>query len=193
MLEMFRNLISPVKILVIVLVSLSFVSCKNRRSDTRVSPGEAKFKKTFFKKYCSAGSVEIFKRTTGESASVSRLDQVNPGDKVSIKGTVTGGTSLCHNGSLSFSCEAQIRVGGAFVCESGSIISGLNSSTTYRASYNRQTQYQRYGTAFTGSKTFRGGGVVVYDNGTKASVSVSFNNPSAYCPQCYCPVSFTCR
>jgi len=182
--------INPIKFLFIVFVFLSFASCKGRQPNKKVGPGEAQYQKTFFRKYCSEGSIEIFKKTSSESASVSRLDQMNPGDKVSIKGVVAN-ASICSPGSLSFTCEAQVKIGGVFVCESGSISS--QNSLTYGAGYSRQTQYQGYGSSFTGSKTFRGGGIIVYDNGTKVSVSVSINNPSAYCPHCHCPLNFICR
>ena len=188
--EVFGMFTNPIKFLFIIFVSFSFVSCPNKRPDIKVSPGKAQLRKTFFKKSCSAGSVEIFQKTTGGTVSVSRLNQVNPGDKVSIKGRATN-VPTCSLGSLSFICEAQVSIGGAFVCVSGSV-SSINSSVTSRT-YSRQTQYPTYGTVSTASKTFRGGGVVVHDNGARFSVHISINTPSAYCPQCYCPINFTCQ
>lgn len=170
-----------------------FSSCGDRNLKKPVTSGGAQGWTTVFSKQCAGGSVHVKAETVSEGGagldSVD-VDNLKPGDKVQISGTVAN--NICQgSGSISFFCEGAVRIdtNRTFTCNAGSLgLAGSVSSTSNSLLQNPFRPSSSVSTYSTGFKVI-GAQVHIYQNGTQVFTRVDLSRPPH---QLFCPVSFVC-
>jgi len=183
------------KMLKLVLIGFVFLfvfsSCKDGRLKKLVTSGEAQVWTTVFSKQCAGGSVHIKAETVSEGGVGLDVDNLKPGDKVQISGTVAN--NICQgSGSISFSCEGAVRIdtNRAFSCNAGSLgLAGSVSSTSHSLFQNPFTPSSPGISAPATAFKVIGVQVHIYQNGTQVFTKVDLSRPPH---QLFCPVSFVC-
>ena len=133
-----------------------------------------------FKKTCQSGSLEITKQTETTSDAptpVIAIDELPVGAEVKVSGKVNDGSVCGFTGSVSFSCQATVKINlnKAFSCMSENVVRGKNS---YSGSDHK--------------RTLNSGDFIVYYGATKSFTRLKVNSSSPLVPA-ECLLSFTCE
>ena len=182
------NYCSSVQAFFILFFVFCLFSC-GKPETKKVTSGTAQIQTAIFSKSCSTGSFKILQNkrvalnADGQpvvSSSVSGLNQLKKGDRVSITGRIAN-ASPCYQGAASFTCEAQMLIeqNRSFICEKGSV-SGSSPST------------MGLGSSPPAKRAFLKGDFHIFGNGQKAYGRIFVGSSSNLVPQASCVISFTC-
>ena len=179
---------------------MMFSSCNPDEKNREVTSGQAQVKTLVFSRTCLGGSFKVSKQTApalSSTVSTSGITQLQLGDQVTITGTVNNG-QVCGLGSVSFNCQATVRIdtNRAFICSSsGSIGAGslgvTSSPVAVPGGIVSGTPVTPAYTSIIGGRNVLGGDFYVFDNGTKVSVHITLSGPSIN-PQAVCKIGFIC-
>ena len=173
----------------LLLLSFLFISCGGNDyiPEVDVDSGTALTSNVISSRNCSKGSVQIYSDDYGKSL-------LTGGESVNISGKIFAADS-CFQQAVTFSCTGNVAVGinRTFNCNQGKVEASGHSSfgpspspflsldailSPLPASLH-QTQPNSYGsTGSVYSAPLISGQVNIYNNGTKTSVSITYQNPS---------------
>ena len=177
--------------IILLLLTLFFLSSCDQEGPVEVSSGVAQDKHEkensevtqidaiVFKKTCQSGSLKITKQkeTTGGSDAVIAIDELPVGAEVEVSGKMNDGSVCGFKGSVSFSCQAVVKIdlNKAFSCMSEKVLRGTSSHSG--------SDHKR---------TLNSGDFIVYYGATKAFTRLKVNSSSPLVPA-ECLLSFTCE